>query len=193
MACGLFADDVVAVLLGPKWKDAAQIFRLLAPTIFVFAICNPLGWLLTALGLVGRALKIALVLAPLMVAGYMLGLPFGARGVALAYSATMLLWIIPVILWAVHGTGISFRDIVLVVSRPLVSVTVAAGIALASRLLYGHLLSVLPRLVLENAVLLGIYFALLLFVAGEKALFLDLIRGWKGTPATEPKSVVVSI
>jgi O-antigen/teichoic acid export membrane protein len=190
MACGLFADDIVAVLLGPKWKDAAQLFRLLAPTILVFAVCNPLGWLLTALGLVGRALKIALVLAPLMIAGYMLGLPAGAMGVALAYSATMLLWVIPIVFWAVHGTGISFRDIVLVVSRPLFSVIVAAAIAFATRLLYGHLLSVLPRLVVENAVLLGIYFALLLFVAGQKTLFLDLIRGLKGTSAREPKSMV---
>jgi O-antigen/teichoic acid export membrane protein len=190
MACGLFADDIVAVLLGPKWKDAAQLFRLLAPTILVFAICNPLGWLLTALGLVGRALKIALVLAPLMIAGYMLGLPAGARGVALAYSLTMLLWVIPIVLWAVRGTGISFRDIVLVVSPPLVSVIVAAVIAFATGSLYGHLLSVFPRLVVENAVLLGIYFALLLFVAGQKTLFLDLIRGLKGTSAREPKSMV---
>jgi len=193
VACGLFADDIVAVLLGPKWKGAAQIFRLLAPTILVFAISNPLGWLLTSLGMVGRGLKIALVLAPLMIAGYVLGLPAGARGVALAYSATMLLWIVPIIAWAVRDTGISFRDIVLVVSRPLTSITVAAGIAFVSRLFYGHLLSVLPRLVLENAVLLCIYFAFLLFVAGQKALFEDLIRGWRGTSAAEPKSAVVSV
>src|SRR6201987_156808 len=32
VACALFADDVISILLGPKWKDAAPIFRLLAPT-----------------------------------------------------------------------------------------------------------------------------------------------------------------
>jgi O-antigen/teichoic acid export membrane protein len=42
-ACAFFADDVVATLLGPKWKDAVEIFRLLAPTILVFAMANPLG------------------------------------------------------------------------------------------------------------------------------------------------------
>jgi len=193
VACGLFADDVVAVLLGPKWKAAAQIFRLLAPTILVFAISNPLGWLLTSLGMVGRGLKIALVLAPLMIAGYAFGLSAGAKGVALAYSATMLLWIIPIVAWAVHGTGISFRDIIRVVSRPLASIAGAAGITFAARLFYGQRLAVLPRLVLESAVLLGIYFALLLFVAGQKTLFLDLIRGWKGTSPTEPKSLVVPV
>ena len=42
IACALFANDLVLVLLGPKWKDATEIFRLLAPTILVFAMANPL-------------------------------------------------------------------------------------------------------------------------------------------------------
>jgi O-antigen/teichoic acid export membrane protein len=189
VACGLFADDIVDVLLGPKWKAAAQIFRLLAPTILVFAISNPLGWLLTSLGLVGRGLRIALVLAPIMVAGYLIGLPAGATGIAVAYSGAMLLWMFPIITWAVHGTGISFRDVVLVVSRPLVSIAVAGVIAFVARQLYGQMMSVLPRLILESTVLFGIYFALLFFVAGQKDIFLDLIRGWRGSSATEPKSL----
>ena len=41
--CALFADDIVLVVLGPKWTDAAAIFRLLTPTILVFGIINPIG------------------------------------------------------------------------------------------------------------------------------------------------------
>jgi len=63
-ACVLFADDIVVVLLGPKWKDTAAIFRFLGPTIMVFAIANPLSWLLSSIGWVGRNLKIALLIAP---------------------------------------------------------------------------------------------------------------------------------
>jgi hypothetical protein len=55
--------------------------------MLVFAISNPLGWLLSSIGLVGRTLKIALVLGPLMIVNYLLGLPFGPKGVAFAYSA----------------------------------------------------------------------------------------------------------
>ncbi len=43
IACALFADDIILVLLGPKWKAAATILRLLAPTMLVFAIANPSG------------------------------------------------------------------------------------------------------------------------------------------------------
>ena len=92
IACALFADDVVFVLLGPKWKDAATIVRLLAPTIAIFAIINPLGWLIFSIGLVARGLKIAPVLAAMMIAGYAIALPYGPKGVAFAYSAVLTLW-----------------------------------------------------------------------------------------------------
>ena len=41
ITCALFANDLILVFLGPKWKDAAVIFRLLAPTILIFALINP--------------------------------------------------------------------------------------------------------------------------------------------------------
>jgi hypothetical protein len=81
---------------------------------------------------------------------------------------------------------------VTLVIRPLASITVAGAIALIARLFFGHLLSVLPRLILESTVLLSVYFILLFFVAGQKELFMDLIRGWRGTSPAEPKSLVVS-
>src|SRR5439155_8460114 len=95
IACALFADDLVLVVLGPKWTAAAPIFRLLAPTILTFAIVNPLGWLISSLGMAARGLRMALVIAPIMIAGYIVGLPYGPKGVAFAYSTVMLLWVIP--------------------------------------------------------------------------------------------------
>src|SRR5882724_1043606 len=189
IVCALFADDMILVLLGPKWKEAAGIFRLLAPTILVFAIANPLGWLLTSLGLVGRALKMALVVTPLMIASYIIGLPYGARGVAFAYSAMMTLWVIPLIAWSVHGTMISFWDIMRVVGRPLASIIPAAGLAFGVRLFFGPMLSALPRLLLESTVLLITYSGVLLFVAGQKSFYLNLLRGLKGPLSAEEKSL----
>ncbi len=179
LACALFADDMIRVLLGPKWIAAAPIFRLLAPTILVFAIINPLFWLLSSLGLVGRSLKMGLVIAPLMIASYVVGLPYGPQGVAFAYSTVMMLWVLPVIAWSVHGTVISFRDILLAVSRPLASSVVAGGVAFGVRAAYGHSFSPFPRLALESTLLLVTFVAMLLFVTGQKTLYLDLFRGLK--------------
>lgn len=189
LACALFADDMIFVMLGPKWKDAAAIFRLLAPTTLVFAIANPLGWLLNALGLVERGLKIALVFAPFMIAGYLIGLPYGPRGVALAYSAVMILWVVPFVAWAVHGTGISVRDILIALTLPVGCSIVAACLAFGVRFMYGPMLSPVPKLVLEVTVLLVTYTGVLLFAAGPKSVFMDILRGLKRPSSAEEKSL----
>ena len=85
IACALFADDIVLVLLGPKWQASTEIVRLLAPTIAVMAVFSPMRWLIYSLGLVRRSLKIALVFAPILILGCVLGLPLwrGGGGVRL--------------------------------------------------------------------------------------------------------------
>ena len=192
LSCALFADDTVLVLLGPKWKGAASIFRLLAPTMLVFAISNPLGWLLSSIGLVGRGLKIALVLGPLMIVSYLLGLSFGPKGVAFAYSAIMTLWMVPGILWCIRGTVISFGDIVSTVSRPLISSIPAAGLAFVAILLFGARMSPLARLIAGNAILFVSYFSVLLFAAGQKRFYVDLFRGMLATAPKERDAASVS-
>ena len=177
-------------MLGPKWQGAVPIFRLLAPTILIFAVINPLGWLLYSLGLVGRSLKIALVIAPLVTAGYLIGLPFGPKGVALAYSSAMALWLFPHILWSVSGTGISVWDVLLAAGRPAVSGVIAAAVAFSVQFYFGHLLSPVLRLAVGGTVLFGVYFILLLSIMGQRTLFMDLLRGLKKTPSLEATAAV---
>jgi O-antigen/teichoic acid export membrane protein len=183
----LFAHDLIFVLLGPKWSDAAEIFRLLAPTILAFALVNPIGWLIFSLGMVGRSLKASLVFAPVVIGAYVVGLPYGPKGVAVAYSVVMTLWIVPLIAWGVHGTPISFRDIVRTASRPLLSGVVAGVLAFAAQSLFGLSMSPLPRLVLGVTILLAAYAGMLLYVMGQKTLYLNLIRALRGRPVLQDK------
>jgi O-antigen/teichoic acid export membrane protein len=187
IAGALFADDVVFFLLGPKWKDTAEIVRLLAPTVAVSAIVAPLGWLLYSLGLVVRCLKIALTFAPIMIAGCVTALPYGPKGVAFAYSTVMTMWLVPHVLWCVYGTAISPRDILLVVSRPLGSGVMAGAVVLGIRLIFGGFFPPVPRLFLESGVLFITFFSALLFVAGQKTLYLDLLRGLRAPSSVAEK------
>jgi O-antigen/teichoic acid export membrane protein len=187
IACALFADDLVFVLLGPQWEDTAAIVRLLAPTIAIFAIINPLGWLIFSIGLVARGMKAAPVLAAIMITGYVIGLPYGPKGVAFAYSGALTLWVIPHILWCVHGTTVSLWDVLLAVSRPLASGIAAGAVAFGARLISGALVSPFSRLALETGVLFVTFFGVLLFVAGQKSLYLDFLRGLKGTSSVAEK------
>jgi O-antigen/teichoic acid export membrane protein len=189
--CGLFADDLIWVLLGAQWKDSVVVFRLLAPTILVFALINPLSWLLFSLGMVDRSLKVAMVLAPLVITGYLIGLPYGPKGVALGYSTVMTLWVVPHIAWCVRGTGVSLRDISLTVSRPLLSGITAAAILFGLQVLWGHLLSPLPRLVLGGSILFAVYLGMLLYVMGQKSFYMNLFRGLRSR-SSDVKDVLVS-
>ena len=175
LTCMLFAEELILVVLGPKWSEAAPIFRLLAPTMLVFAMINPMWWLLGSKGLVGRSLRIGLVLAPLVMASYVVGLPYGPKGVAFAYSTMMVLWVVPHLAWCVHGTGIALRDIARAISRPFLSAVVAAALA-------GGAVSLLPdsflpiaRLLLGVAVVLIAFIGMLFYVMGQKAFYLDLV------------------
>jgi O-antigen/teichoic acid export membrane protein len=179
IASALFAPDLIFVLLGPKWKEAAEIFRLLSPTILIFALINPIGWLLFSLGMLGRSLKVALVLAPVVIGGYLLGLPYGPKGVALCYSLAMTLWVVPHIAWGLHGTVISLRDIALAVGRPLVSGVIAAALAFGAQFVLGQSLSHLLRLMLGVSVLLPVYVGMLFYVMGQKAVYVTLFRGMR--------------
>jgi PST family polysaccharide transporter len=189
ITCALFAEDVIHVFLGPKWNGAASVFRLLAPSTLTFAILTPLGWLLSSVGLVGRGLKMAMVFGPLMVTGYIVGLSHGPKGVALGYSAMTMLSVIPLVAWAVHGTVISIRDILLVVRRPILAGTVAAGSAFGLQLLYGPFLSPLPRLALGVAIICAVYFYMLMYALGQKPFYMGMIRGLIGPPSADEELI----
>lgn len=185
IACALFADELILVFLGPKWADAAVIFRLLAPTVLTFALINPFSWLLTSTGQVGRSLKMALVVAPVVIGGYAVGLRYGPSGVAVGFSATMTLLIVPVIAWAKHGTLISWRDIVNAVGRPFLSAAVAGALAFGVQFSFGRSLSPFLRLGLGVGVLSGTYLWMLLYVMGQKTTYLDLIRVMLRRPSVD--------
>ncbi len=188
--CALFAKEAISILLGPKWTEAVPIFRLLAPTILIFAMINPFSWLLFAMGKVGRSLKIALVIAPLVIAGYVIGLPYGPTGVALGYSVAMAVWILPHIAWCVHGTPISFWDVLQTLSRPLLSGLVASILPLMIESSYGQLLSPLFRLITGVVLFLGVYAVMLLYAMGQKAFYWNLVRGLRASRSLNEKSLV---
>jgi O-antigen/teichoic acid export membrane protein len=185
LTCGLFAEDMIQVFLGPKWQGAVVIFRFLAPTALAFAILSPLAWLITALGMVNRGLKMALVFAPLLIVSYAIGLPYGPKGVAFAFSAMKLLTVIPMAAWATYGTIISLRDVLLTVGRPLISGIVAAAVAFGLQLLYGPLLHPLPRLALGTTIFSFAYLFMLLCVMRQKRFYLNVMRGFMTSSSGE--------
>jgi O-antigen/teichoic acid export membrane protein len=171
----VFGEAIIQVLLGPQWNDATIIFRLLAPTVLFFGIVNPLGWLLLTSGLQRRSLNLALVLAPLCVTSYIVGLSWGPAGVALVYSAMMMIWLVPHVLWCLKGTEISGAELFLTIWPPLCSAVVATAVAYLIQLFFGHFPSAIARLAVDSGVMFAVYSTMLLIVMGQGNFYLDLV------------------
>lgn len=190
VACGLFAEDIVRVFLGSQWSEAVPVFRLLAPTIFAFAVINPFGWLLFANGKVVRSLKISLLIAPVTIISYLLGLHHGPPGVAIAFSIAMALLIVPVVLWSRMDTLITGRDAFIAVIQPAASVLVGVLLALLLGSQIRHIHMPLLRLTAASTVLFGAYILVLLFVFGQKKVYVQILRETGLWPSWLPQAAV---
>jgi O-antigen/teichoic acid export membrane protein len=175
ISCALFADEVVRTLLGPKWTGTAAVLRLLSPAVLIFALMNPLSWLLRATGQVERSLKIALFIAPVVILGVLAGLRHGPTGVAMGYSTAMVLLVVPLVAWAKHGTGITTADYFDCIKRPLVAGALGGAAGWLFKYVSHGTLAPLPLLLSEVTISFGIYALLLLFAMGQKAMYLDLL------------------
>ena len=93
------ADYLVLTLLGPDWVDAAPILRWLALVGILQPISNSTGWLFTAKGKTAEMLKLAYFSAPVTLASFVAGLPWGANGVAAAYAISGIAFRFPILLY----------------------------------------------------------------------------------------------
>jgi PST family polysaccharide transporter len=175
VSCAVFAGEIVQIMLGPKWREVVPVFRLMVPTILGFALISPFAWFLISSGRTRRSLHIALLIAPVTIAGAVLGLRFGPRGVALALSAMMTVLTAPVIVWARAGTTMTGRDIWEAIRCPLVAGLVAATVGVAVSLGLGARVSTLAYVLLGGCLIYLVYFLVLLFPLKQAELYRDLV------------------
>ena len=171
----LFAEEVVSIVLGAKWMEAAPIFRALAPVALVFAVANPLSWLVMSTGRAGRALSMSAATTPLVIVGIVLGLSHGPEGVALGYSLALTLLVIPIAAWSKHGTGITWADLWGATKPPFLSGLLAGAAGLVVNLTLGGRLAPILHLMVGLAVVLGVYAWALVIVMRQKQMFMDVL------------------
>jgi O-antigen/teichoic acid export membrane protein len=101
------AKPVIVLVLGNKWIDAAPVFRILAVSAIGQMLLESILWLFVSRGQSGRLLKLLLILSPLMIASFAIGLPFGIKWVALALSIFLLVSLPWVMRFAFLGTNLT--------------------------------------------------------------------------------------
>jgi PST family polysaccharide transporter len=191
ITCALFAEEIVRVVLGAKWMEAAPIFRLLAPVAVVFAVANPFSWLVMSTGRIGRALSISTATTPLVILGIVLGLSHGPKGVALGYSSAMTLLVIPIAAWSKHGTGITWADLWEATKPPFLSGLLAVAAGLLVKLTLGSRgLPPMLYLFVGLGLVLGVYAWVLLIVMKQKHVYMDLLSQVLSRPHPRPEETV---
>jgi PST family polysaccharide transporter len=128
------AGPLVTLLYGPTWSEAGTIFQFLAISMFAAVPANTMGWIYISLGRTKRMFHWSLISTPIIVAAFFIGLPFGAGGLALAYSIAIWLLIVPCFAFAAHGSPASVAAILRVIVVPTVAgiVSTCVGLVLAN-------------------------------------------------------------
>lgn len=107
------AEPLVELVYGRQWAEAGHVFALLAISMFAATPMNATGWIYVSLGQTARALRWSLFVTPFYAGAFLVGLPYGAAGVALSYSLAICLVAVPCIgyatKWAPVGLGAILR------------------------------------------------------------------------------------
>ncbi|NMC34773.1 MAG: lipopolysaccharide biosynthesis protein [Veillonellaceae bacterium] len=82
----VMAREVVELLLGGRWREAASIYMLLGISAIGQPIASTTGWLFVSQGRTKEMFRWGVIGSTLTVCAIVLGLPWGPKGVALAYS-----------------------------------------------------------------------------------------------------------
>ena len=169
------APEIVAVVLGPQWNESSAILRALAPTTLAFALMYPYAWFLASTARNRVSIGTTLLVPPFVISGIVLGLPYGPVGVAMGYSAGVVLLAVPVVIWCGSATGIPARTLWDAIRRPLCAGLGAAGCTLGVKAALQGALPPLMGLTVQAGVLFAVYAWLLLTIFERKTYYVDLV------------------
>lgn len=173
----VLANEVVAILLGPGWEQAADVFRWLAPAAFLGTLNVAPGWLCVSLGRAGTQIRWALISVPITVVGFMIGVQFGIVGVAAAFSASWCASLYIFIAMACRGSTIRQRDIATAIGPQVLAslATAASGVPLVA-LLADTVPNTIARIVIVLPILLATYAGCLLMVPTSRVQLITLLK-----------------
>lgn len=107
VALTVVAQNLIPFVLGSKWSEAGRVVMAFGPGIAAYFVYGTTSWLFLSLGEPGRWLKWNLFSTFLTAVGFMIGVPYGAIGMAIAYSAVFFILILPGLWYA--GRTIQLR------------------------------------------------------------------------------------
>jgi PST family polysaccharide transporter len=128
------AEQVIDLVLGSKWSGAIDIFKVLSIAAFIQPVVSTAGLVLVSLGQSKRYLTIGAINSTITVISFVVGVPWGAIGVAVAYTIATYVLIVPTLWYCFRRSPVSIRNFFSAISRP-----VSASIIMGFVILIVHL------------------------------------------------------
>jgi PST family polysaccharide transporter len=112
------SDEIILLLLGDKWAETSQLFKVLALVGLTEPINGTTGWVQIATGQTQKLVRWGVFQAVLIVASFVVGLPWGALGVAIAFAICKTLLLVPTFRYTLKDTPVTGRSVIEAVWRP---------------------------------------------------------------------------
>jgi PST family polysaccharide transporter len=130
---GVLSIEAVTLLGGEQWRETGVIFALLSPAAFFQPVVSTVGWVYVSLDQTRRMRNWGVVFAVILTLGVIAGLPWGARGVAAAYTGIFLILMYPTMVIAYRFSPVSVAAVLGAVRRPMIASLAGAALVFGVR------------------------------------------------------------
>ncbi|NJO52295.1 MAG: lipopolysaccharide biosynthesis protein [Leptolyngbyaceae cyanobacterium RM2_2_4] len=177
------ADKVILLLLGDQWLEVVPIFRFLMPAAFLGTFNVATGWAYQSLGRTDRQFLWGIFSSLSNVIGFIVGIRWGAVGVAAVFGLTRPLFLVPSMMYCFQGTPLKASSFFKTLARPTLASLVAAGLVIALSYFLTSKLNLLIGLSLDIAVYGLTYIAIWIGLPDGKNTFLEILKLLKASKA----------
>ena len=161
------SKDLIYLLLGPQWNQAAGIFSILGLSAGMNILYGTSGWIHVSLGRTDRWFKWGIIGSLILISGFIIGLFFGPRGVALAYTIVIIILTLPGILYAGSPIGLKFRDVFSSIWRHICASIFAGAVTNFIKNLVFYDSNILLRMIFVLLIYFIIYLTFLIVLYGD--------------------------
>jgi O-antigen/teichoic acid export membrane protein len=150
------------------------IFRALGPAAFIGTFNVATGWVYVSLGTTRRQFQWGIFAGVVTILGYAIGLPWGPMGVAVAFSASVVVLRLPSIVYCFRRSPLRLTDLGVALWRPAASSLVAAAALVGLRAIIDFSVSVGVSLALDFIVYAALYIVVWIGLPGGKRSFAEV-------------------
>lgn len=178
----LAGKDIILLVLGPQWTKAGAIFCYFGTSIGIMLIYGTQGWLHLSLGRPDRWLRWGVFECIATSTFFVIGLPFGAEGVAIGYTLSFYVLAIPCLWYAGKPINFQLSSIFSVIWKYFVA-ALASGLA-SYFILYSQSiiklifvsLNVVYRIIVSSALCLSLYLlSIIILYQGVKPILNSIL------------------